>query len=103
LSIEPSTVFALVICATSFDITLPDTTWYVRIEESFSLSARTALSVASEILAKAALFGANTVNGPSPESVSTSPAVLIAVTSVEKSGLPTAVSIIFFIYVLKFR
>ena len=41
---------------------------------------------------KAASFGANTVNGPSPFRVSTRSAALTAVTSVEKSPAATAVS-----------
>ncbi len=39
-------------------------------------------------------MGANTVKGPSPESVSTRPASLTAVTSVEKSSLLEATSTI---------
>ena len=35
-----------------------------------------------------------TVSGPSPERASTKPAAVIATTSVEKSGLPTAMSTI---------
>src|SRR5690606_18389520 len=42
--------------------------------------------------AKAAFVGAKTVKGPSPLSVSTNPAALTAATSVEKSGLPAAMS-----------
>ena len=40
--------------------------------------------------ANASFVGANTVNGPSPCSVSTRPAACTAATSVEKSGLPLA-------------
>src|SRR3954451_9423807 len=49
-------------------------------------------SVAFGILAKAAFVGANTVNGPGPESVSVRPAAFTAVTSVEKSGFDAAMS-----------
>ena len=42
----------------------------------------------------ATLVGANTVNGPGPESVSTRPAFVTAVTRVEKSGLPLATATI---------
>ena len=51
-------------------------------------------NVSSGILAKASLFGANTVNGPSPLSVSTNPAAVTAVTRVDRSGVATAVSTI---------
>ena len=46
------------------------------------------------ILAKAALFGAKTVNGPSPLRVSTNAAAPRAVTRVDKSGLDFANSTI---------
>ena len=42
--------------------------------------------------AKAALVGAKTVNGPGPDRVSTRPAAFTAVTSVDRSGTPTAVA-----------
>ena len=43
----------------------------------------------------AALVGAKTVNGPSPLSVSASPAAFTAVTNVLKSGFPAAISTMF--------
>merc|ERR1711953_1258843 len=51
-------------------------------------------NVSAGILAKASLFGANTVNGPSPLKVSTSPAAFTAATRVESSGEATAASTI---------
>ena len=39
-------------------------------------------------------MGANTVKGPSPLKVSTSPAALTAATNVENSGFPAATSTI---------
>ena len=41
-------------------------------------------------MANASLFGAKTVRGPSPLSVSTRPAASTAVTSVDRSGLAEA-------------
>ena len=46
------------------------------------------------ILANASLFGANTVNEPSPSNVSTKPAALTAVTSVDKLLVAIAASAI---------
>ena len=56
---------------------------------------RSAKSLAG-ILAKASLFGAKTVYGPSPSSVSTSPADLTTLTSSESSVVDCAVSTIVF-------
>ena len=50
--------------------------------------------VSESIFENAALFGANTVNGPSPESASTKSAAFNAVTKVEKSLFDTAASTI---------
>jgi hypothetical protein len=50
--------------------------------------------VSESILANASLFGANTVNGPSPESAPTKSADFNAVTNVEKSLFDTAASTI---------
>ena len=52
------------------------------------------VKVSESILAKASLFGANTVNGPSPLSAPTKSAAFKAVTKVEKSLLETAASTI---------
>jgi hypothetical protein len=60
------------------------------------MSASSESTFPSGSFANASLVGANTVNGPSPESVSTSPAAFTAATSVEKSGLPAATSTIVF-------
>src|SRR6478609_4687045 len=57
----------------------PATTWFVRILVSVALSAR--------ILANASLVGAKTVMAGAEFSVSTRPAALTAVTSVESTGL----------------
>src|ERR671911_1067920 len=54
---------------------------------SKSLSASTASRSAGGMAAKASLVGAKIVNGPSPLSVSASPACVTAVTSVDKTGL----------------
>src|ERR1700693_1111374 len=53
------------------------------------------LSVPAGGAANASLVGPNTVNGPGPDSVSTSPAALTAATSVEKSGLLEATCTMF--------
>ena len=65
-------------------------------DESWSGLASSVSSVPAGSAAKAALVGANTVNGPGLESVSTSPAVWTAVARVEKvSGIDTAISTMF--------
>jgi hypothetical protein len=48
------------------------------VEVSFALSAKTASNVSAGIFSNASFVGANTVNGPEPESVSTKSAALIA-------------------------
>src|ERR1700674_721912 len=52
-------------------------------------------SVPAGRAANASLVGANTVNGPAPDSVSTRPAALTAATRVEKSELPDAICTMF--------
>src|SRR6478736_6304913 len=65
----------------------PATTWFVRILVSVALSARTLLRVSAGILANASFVGAKTVMAGAEFSVSTRPAALTAVTSVESTGL----------------
>src|SRR4029078_8473908 len=65
----------------------PATTWFVRIWVSVALSARPLFRVSAGILANASLVGANTVMAGAEFSVSTRPAALTAVTSVESNGL----------------
>ena len=59
---------------------------------SASGSASSASSVPSGSASKAAFVGANTVNGPTPRSVSSKPVAMRASTKIEKSGLPAAMS-----------
>jgi len=100
-----STVVAVIHWATSAAITLPGTTWYVSI--SCSIWIFSGLSSISTVpagsLANAASVGANTVNGPSDERVSTSPASATAVTSVvwisDQIAISTTVSGIISIFV----
>ena len=61
---------------------------------SLSGSFSSASTVPAGSLANASSVGANTVNGPAPFNVSTSPAALTAATSVLKSPAETAVSTI---------
>src|SRR4051794_26719945 len=63
------------------------TTWYVRMLDSVFLSASTLLRVFFGILANASLSGANTVMFCAELRVSTRPAFLTAVTSVDRTGL----------------
>jgi hypothetical protein len=69
-------------------------TWYFRTATSLSLfSGLTSLSmVPSGSLANASSVGAVTVDGPSPLSVSTSPAPFTAATGVLTFSAPAAVS-----------
>src|SRR5436190_19231164 len=94
----PFTVFAEDIPATSLAIALAATTWYVRTATSFSLFSglRRYSTVPAGSLANASSVGANTVNGPAPFSVSTSPAALRAAASVLKLPAATAVSMMSF-------
>merc|ERR1719265_2265755 len=64
---------------------------------SFALFSglRSESSVPFGNLAKASFVGANTVNGPVPESVSTRPPAFTAVTSVDKSAVAAASSTMF--------
>ena len=61
-------------------------------DNAFTFSGLINVKVSESILAKASLFGANTVNGPSPLSAPTKSAAFKAVTKVEKSLLETAAS-----------
>src|SRR5512141_2392695 len=96
LTLLPSTVFTDIPFFKSEDITSPGTTWYVRTEVSRVLLAIKASITALGTLAKASSVGANTVKGPGPLNVSTSPAAFTASTRVLKSPAATAVSTIFF-------
>ena len=75
-------------------ITLPDTTWYVRMAASIALFSGliSSSTVPAGSLAKAASVGANTVNGPALFIVSTRPAAPSAAARVLKAPAPTAVS-----------
>jgi hypothetical protein len=74
------------------------TTWQVRIVASRALfsSIIRALSVSSVIRPNASSVGANTVNGPGPDNVSTRPACVTAATSFVWIGEFTAFSMTFF-------
>merc|ERR1719478_838515 len=76
--------------------TAPATTWYLSRSASAALFSGLSRFVRVPLgrAANASFVGANTVKGPLPENVSTSPAALTAVTSVERSGVATAVSTI---------
>src|SRR5436309_10976764 len=84
VSSSPSTVFSFLPSVRLEASSLPGTTWYVRILVSVGLlSGFTSVStVPAGSLPKAALVGANTVNGPFPSSVSTRPAAFTAATRV---------------------
>ena len=75
-------------------ITLPDTTWYVRMSVSFALFSglMSSSTVPAGSLAKAASVGAKTVNGPALFMVSTRPAAPSAAARVLKAPALTAVS-----------
>ena len=94
VSVSPLTDAGLIAPVMSDDMTVPDTTWSVRIEVSLALfSGLTRLStVPAGSLAKASSEGANTVNGPAPFSVSPRSAAVTAATSVLKLPAATAVS-----------
>src|SRR5215212_2130184 len=88
VSVPPFTVSTLPAAIRSAELSdSPATTWYVKTLVSRSLSASTAWRSAGGSAAKASLVGAKMVNGPSLLSVSTSPAWVTAVTSVESTGL----------------
>lgn len=94
-SASPETDAGLIFLpATSAAITLLGITWSVRILVSFSLfSGLTSVStVPAGSFANASSEGANTVNGPAPLRVSTSPAAVTAATSVLNEPAATAVS-----------
>src|SRR6201994_4706299 len=98
VSSSPSTVFSFLPSVRSDASSLPGTTWYVRILVRVALfSGLTRLStVPAGSLPKAALVGANTVNGPLPSSVVTRPAAFTAATSVVWSFELTAFWMMFF-------
>jgi hypothetical protein len=75
-------------------MTLPGTTWYVRMLVScFLASGFSRLStVPFGSFSKALFVGAKTVNGPFSESFSAKPAAFTAATNVEKSLLDAAAS-----------
>src|SRR5215213_5899979 len=91
----PSTVLAAVFLPLmSLAMTLPGTTWYVRIFVScalFSGLSRFSTVPAGSFL-KASSVGAKTVNGPGPLRVSTRPAAFTAATRVVKLPFDAAVS-----------
>merc|ERR1719433_337685 len=72
----------------------PGTTWRRSTAVSASLSAKRASKVSLGISAKASFVGANTVNGPSPESVSTRSAACTAANKVDNWGVAIASSAI---------
>src|SRR3954447_10081344 len=95
LRLAASTVLTCsVLPARSALVTLPGTTWYVRICVTLALfSGFSRLSsVPAGRAAKAASVGAKTVNGPGPLSVSTRPAAWTALTNVPNWPAATAVS-----------
>src|SRR6476646_5249822 len=84
----PSSV--LWVPASSSGFRAPAMTWYVRILVSAALSASTDLRVFGGIWPKASLVGAKTVRDFCELRVSTSPALVTAVTSVDRTGLALA-------------
>src|SRR5947209_1550044 len=105
VSFSPSTVVkvavplpALIAFIKSLLDILPATTWYVSTLVSVSLfSGLTKLStVPAGNLSNASFVGANTVNGPVPDNVSTRPAAFTALTSVVWSLELTAFWTMFF-------
>merc|ERR1719362_1788875 len=95
---SPCSVFTFCVAFRSLlNTAAPDTTWYVRMLTSLSLflGSDKLSSVALGSLAKAALDGAKTVKGPLPCSAATRPPAFSAVTSVDRSLLPSASSTMF--------
>src|SRR5690242_1166167 len=90
VTMPPSSVLIPVPEASWPGVWRPSATWYVRILVSSALSASTLSRVALGSLANAALSGANTVMFDAELSVSTRPACLTAVTSVDSAGLAEA-------------
>ena len=91
----PCTVAMGVLSGTSAFSTRDGITWYVSTVVSKALSASRASLVTPNSIsraAKAALVGANTVNGPAPCNVPTSPAAATASTRMLKSGSADAVA-----------
>src|SRR5262249_11364403 len=105
VKVQPPTVFtgcmpasSLIIFLMADDSAFADTTWQVRILVScalFSGFSRVSTVPAGSLL-NAALVGANTVKGPSPDNVSTRPAAFTAATSVVWSFELTAFWMMFF-------
>src|SRR6478736_7263670 len=105
VKVQPPTVFtgcmpasSLIIFLIADDIAFADTTWQVRILVSCALFSgfSSVSTVPAGSFLKAALVGANTVKGPSPDSVSTRPAAFTAATSVVWSFELTAFWMMFF-------
>src|SRR6056297_1360266 len=94
LTYLPASVSAFFSFITFLAVTLPATTWYLRISTSLSLFSGFSklATVPSGSAANASSVGAKTVNGPSPFRASTSPAAFTAATRVLKSSAATAVS-----------
>src|SRR6478735_2184077 len=88
---EPSTDVAEVSPTTWSAVTAPETTWYRRIFLRAAGSLSRPSRVPAGSAAKAASVGANTVKGPLPCSVSTSPAAVAAVRRVLKEPASVAV------------
>ena len=82
------------IVITSAAITLPASTWYVRIAVSLGMSFSRLSTVPAGSLAKASSVGANTVNGPAPFSVGIRPATVTAAAKDLKVPAATAESML---------
>ena len=82
VSVSELTAVAVIPSVKSEDITLPGTTWYVKMSASVAISS-TVLNAdkSTPAAANASSVGANTVNGPAPLSVDTSSACATAATS----------------------
>src|SRR3954447_590387 len=93
----PATLSAVVSFTTWSEVTLPLTTWYSRIFLTASGSLSRPSTVPAGSLAKASSVGANTVYGPAPLRVSTSPAAVAAVSRVLNEPAAVAVSTMSFI------
>ena len=92
-TVSPSTVLTLPDLSV-VERTSPGTTWYVKILTSWALFSgfNNVSTVPLGNFAKAASVGANTVNGPSPFRVSTSPAAFNAAVRVLNEPLADATS-----------
>lgn len=99
VTLAPFTVLACESFTTCAAVTLPGTTWYLRMAWSCALFSglRSDSTVPSGSLAKALSVGAKTVNGPLLLRTSTRSAALTAATSVLKLSADAAVSTISFL------